>query len=413
MPVLDLPTLTPPAERRLAVRVTPDAERQLRGGHPWVFDRSITHTSHQGAPGDLAVVFDRRRDFLAIGLWDPTSPIRVRVLHRGAPTPIDASWWAAAVDRAVAHRRPLIDSADTDAYRLIHGENDGLPGLVVDQYRSVLVVKLYSPAWFGHLQSVLPLVAERSGAGQIVLRWARTVDRHSPGSLHDGATIMGPRVEGTSEFSENDLRFGADLARGHKTGHFLDQRDNRRRVAALARGASVLDVFSCTGGFGLNAAAGGATSVRFVDVNRHALDEATANVARNAEIAEVGQCRVHTSAGDAFSVMEELAAGSARFDLLIVDPPSFANRAADVEKALHAYRRLAALGAGLLTPGGWLVQASCSSRVNGVQLEAAVRAGAAAAARSLGDVSGHGHPLDHPIGFAQGAYLDAIFARVE
>src|SRR5215207_9021339 len=136
--------LPSPSERRVAVRVTPDAVRQVRGGHPWVYETAIRSVSHDGEPGDLAVIFDAGRRFVAIGLWDPTSPIRVRILHHGKPASIDRAWWAARVDAAIARRQPLADDPATTGYRVIHGENDGLPGLVVDRYDATAVIKLYT-----------------------------------------------------------------------------------------------------------------------------------------------------------------------------------------------------------------------------------------------------------------------------
>ena len=174
-----LHALPAPSDRRLAVRVTPDALRRLRGGHPWLFEGSIRSVSHEGAPGDLAVVFDDDRQFVAIGLFDPSSPIRVKVLHQGKPTTIDPAWFRARLDAAVGRRAPLAHPEPgepaTTAYRVVHGENDGLPGLVVDRYGHVLVVKLYSTAWVPHLAVVVPILRELVPVSSIVLRLARSL----------------------------------------------------------------------------------------------------------------------------------------------------------------------------------------------------------------------------------------------
>ena len=159
-PFDQLPTV---GERRLAVRVTADALRQIRGGSPWLYDGSITSVSHDGAAGDLAVVFDDDRKFAAIGLWDPTSPIRVKMLHVGSPTSIDEHWWRERLSTALEQRQALSDDPDTTAYRCVHGENDGLPGLVVDKYDRTLVVKIYSPAWFPHLAVVVDVAEPGRG----------------------------------------------------------------------------------------------------------------------------------------------------------------------------------------------------------------------------------------------------------
>jgi len=153
-----LARLPPPSGRRLALRVTPAAQRALRQGHPWLFEQAITDQRQQGQPGDLAVIFDDQRRFLAIGLYDPTSVIRVRILHHGAPAAINQAWFAARLTAAAARRADL-PTQGTTGYRLVHGENDGLPGLVIDRYDAILVLKLYTAAWIPHLPIVLRALA--------------------------------------------------------------------------------------------------------------------------------------------------------------------------------------------------------------------------------------------------------------
>jgi 23S rRNA (cytosine1962-C5)-methyltransferase len=394
----------------VAVRVTNDAVRQLRGGHPWVFDRSVTSVSHDGAPGDLAVVFDAKRRFVAIGLYDPTSPIRVRVLHHGEPAAIDSAWWHERIGASVARRSPLAARSDTTGYRLVHGENDGFPGLVVDRYDATLVVKAYSTAWLPHVEPVAAALGDACTTERIILRLGRAAAAAAPD--RDRTAVAGDLPGEPVTFLEHGLTFEADVVHGQKTGHFLDQRDNRARVGELSRGRRVLDVFVCTGGFSVHAAAGGATDVTSVDQSRHAVDAARRNMARNASRPAVAACRHDTITGDAFDVMADLVARRRRFDVVVVDPPSFASRRASVPAALRAYERLAALALRLVEPGGTLVQASCSSRVTADELEDAVRRAAAGARRRLDRVTRTGHPLDHPIGFPEGAYLKAIYATV-
>src|SRR6478735_4697631 len=181
--------LPKPSDRRLAVRVTPDALRQIRGGSPWLYDGSITSVSHEGSPGDLAVVFDDERRFVAIGLWDPASPIRVKLLHTGAPATIDSTWWRAKIADALDRRASLANDPSTTAYRCVHGENDGLPGLVVDRYDSTIVVKLYSPAWFPHLKAVVDAIVDLLSPACVVLRLGRSVAGSNTFGLADGDTL--------------------------------------------------------------------------------------------------------------------------------------------------------------------------------------------------------------------------------
>ena len=399
-------------DKRIAVRVTRDALRQLRGGSPWLYDGSITSVSHDGAPGDLAVVFDHDRRFAAIGLYDPTSPIRVKVLHAGAPLPIDHDFWRARIGAALDRRTALDADPATDAYRLVHGENDGVPGLVADRYAGTVVVKLYTPAWFPHLRDVVDVVRELQPCERVVVRLGRSVAVGETFGLADGDVLVGPPLDGPVRFRERGLVMEADVAHGQKTGHFLDQRDNRALVRGMAAGADVLDVFASTGGFSLSAAAGGARSVHLVDQSAPALDTARRNFDHNRNLPEVRRCAFHTTAGDAFEVLTTLAGRDERFDLTIVDPPSFASNQAAVPRALAAYGRLTRLALAVTKPGGALVQASCSSRVTTDDFVATVVDAAASARRDVTEIRRTGHAADHPVGFEYGEYLAAIYLRV-
>jgi len=413
--VTELPRAVPsPGRRNLAVRVTRDAGRQIRSGHPWVFDASITSVRpDDGAAGDLAVVFDSDRRFMAVGLWDPASPIRIKVLHHGAPRTIDESFWQERIDAAVALRRGLAERGDTDSYRVIHGENDGLPGLVVDRYASISVVKLYSAAWFPHLGSVLEVIASSVGTESCVLRLGRNVAAGETFGLADGDTVSGPPVTSPVDVIEHGLTFRVDVVRGQKTGHFLDQRDNRARVGSMSRGARVLDVFSSTGGFTVHAAAGGARSVRSVDLNPQSIEALRTNLDLNRGDRRVAACRTDQTVGDAFEVMAGLARQGERYDIVVIDPPSFASKQADVEGALRAYGRLTSLGLALVRTGGTLVQASCSSRVSAEAFHEQVLRSAGGAGVALHELARTGHAVDHPVGFREGAYLKAVFATAE
>ncbi len=214
-------------------------------------------------------------------------------------------------------------------------------------------------------------------------------------------------------FRERGLALRCDPARGQKTGFFLDQRDNRARVAELARGKSVLDAFSYTGGFSLSAARGGATRVLSLDASRVALEEARANFALNRGHPAVASCAHETAHGDAFDELARLGAAGRRFDLIVLDPPALARTQADVAGALHAYARLAELGARLLADGADFVMASCSARIGANELAAAVHAGSARAGRRLRELERSAHACDHPVRFPEGAYLKCLFLRAE
>ena len=399
-------------ERRLAVRVTPDALRQIRGGHPWVFDRAVTSVSHDAPAGALAVVFDQQRRFAAIGLWDPTSPIRIRVLHAGDPTAVDAAFWRTRLARALQLRGGLVDDPKTTGYRCVHGENDGLPGLVIDRYDDTAVVKLYTVAWHPHLRPVVEALVELTEVHRVVLRHARSASGGASGTLPSTAVLLGGAPDRPVRFLEHGLRFDADVLLGQKTGHFLDQRDNRALVGELADGGRVIDVFCCTGGFTVHAAAGGARTVTSIDRSGPALEATRRNLSLNSELPAVAACRHDTIEGDAFEVLEGLARRGHRYDLVVVDPPSFASRADQVDRALTAYAALTRLGIALVTPGGMLVQSSCSSRVDQRRFHTTVREAAHSTGRTFEEWARTGHAVDHPVAFPEGHYLKTVFARI-
>lgn len=406
----------------LAVRLSPDALKHVRRGHPWIFDGGIEsvrggrHGDGTGEPGDVAVIFDDRRRFVAVGLWDPRSPIRIKVLHAASPVTVGADLWHDRLAHALAHRWELLGSADTDALRIVHGENDRLPGLVLDLYGTVAVLKLYSAAWVPHLDEVLGVIRSTIWSiDGIVLRLARSVaaDPTVQGAdLADGAVLHGVVPDRLVEFREHGLRFTADVRRGQKTGWFLDQRDNRDRVRALADGATVLDVFCCGGGFSIHAAAGGARHVHSVDRSPHAIDDTVRHLSMNRDVPGVAAVDARQTVGDAFEVMDDLRRAGDRYDMVVVDPPSFASRRSDVRGALQAYAALTTRAVELVVPGGILVQASCSSRVHPDDFTTIVEKAAGRAGVHLDVFDRTTQPIDHPVGFPEGRYLKAVFARL-
>jgi 23S rRNA (cytosine1962-C5)-methyltransferase len=401
-------TLPQVSDKRIAVRVTPSAEKAIRSDHPWLYESGITSLSHPGQAGDLAVVFDRKRRFLAIGLYDPDSPIRVKLLQQGTAATIDAAWFNARLNDALALRAPL-PATGTTGYRLVNGENDGLPGLIVDKYERLLVVKLYTMAWLPHLQLIVQLLRELTSAETIILRLSRRVQAQT-NIVQDGIALVGQIPTEPLQFSENKLLFEADVIEGQKTGFFLDQRDNRERVRELAADKHVLDVFAASGGFSVYAAAGGAKSVVSLDSSQPALEAAQRNMALNQQQRNVAATRHEIVVDDAFAALTNMGRANKLFDLVVLDPPSFAQRQADIENALQSYARLTALGLGVLRPGGVLVQASCSSRISADLFYDTVNAAARQAHRHLHEIGRTGHPLDHPVTFPEGAYLKCLFA---
>jgi len=445
------------AAARLRLRITAAAESAVRSGHPWVFCDSVLDLNRAGQTGELAVIYDRKDCFLAVGLFDPDSPIRVRILHSGKPQTIDHAWWQARLEQALARRRPLFASAFessaaecarpgrsnadmagtqpihtaslsnaaapedgrtppeiTTGYRLIHGESDGWPGLVLDRYDTTLVLKLYTAAWLPRLEDTLTLLKGNVPGEHIILRLSRNIQSFAEGRFQrrDREIIFSQRAE--SEFGtpvvflESGLRFEADVLRGQKTGFFLDQRENRREVQTLAQGRRVLNAFSFSGGFSIYAARGGATAVTDLDISAHALAAAQRNFALNQNFPGVAACHHDIAQGDAF---EWLAASTAKFDLVVLDPPSLAKRATEREGALRAYERLATLGIARLAPGGILVAGSCSARVPAEEFFEVIRRAAAKSGRKFAELKTLRHPPDHPATFKEGEYLKVIYLK--
>ncbi|MFC4452195.1 23S rRNA (cytosine(2499)-C(5))-methyltransferase [Deinococcus sonorensis] len=399
-----------PALPRLRLRVSAPAQARLRGGHPWLYESSIQQQNRPGEAGELAVVYDRQDRFLAIGLYDPASPIRLRVLHVGKPQTVDDRWWAQRLDAALDRRAGLFD-ARTDGYRLVNGESDGWPGLVLDRYAGTLVLKLYTAAWFPHLERLLTLLEERFPEMRVVLRLSRNIQAAAGAAgLHDGQLLRGTLDTDAVVFQESGLHFEAEVRQGQKTGFFLDQRENRRRVERLSAGRRVLNAFSFSGGFSLYAARGGAREVLSLDISRHALASAERNFALNRALPQVAAARHQTVQADVF---EWLQTPQQPFGLIVLDPPSLARRESEREAAIRAYGRLASGAIRMLEPEGVLVSASCSAHVSAEEFYTVVREAARRSGRTVEELGTWQHAPDHHASFPEAEYLKAIFLRLK
>ena len=410
--MLTLDHLPTPATRNIAVHLHPAAERNIKSGHPWLYESGIAKQSKSGQAGDIAVLFDRKRRFLAVGLYDPTSPIRVKVLHHHDPATINQAFFESRLRAAIQHRAPLAQT-ETTGYRLVYGESDGLPGLILDRYADTLVLKLYTRAWLPHLRVVLAALQAVYRFQRLVLRLSRGMQADASYGLYDGQMLAGTVPDAPLRFMENGLHFQADVIHGHKTGFFFDQRDNRARVAKYANGHSTLDVFAYNGGFSVYAASGGAERVLSLDISEPALLDAQANMRLNRDRPAVADCQHTIMVADAFDGLQALAADGQQFGLVVVDPPAFAKSQSDVDGALAAYRRLTQRALKVVAPAGTLVMASCSSRVPADDFFALVHETAAQAGSPLHEIDRTQHALDHPLRdtFPEGAYLKCLFAR--
>lgn len=403
---------TPPnGPSRLRLHLTPAAVRAVRHGHPWVYPDRIRASNRPGNLGDLAALYDPHDRFLGLGLFDPESPIRIRILHAGPPVTLDDVWWFGRLDQALERRLPHFDPSLTTGWRCIHGENDGWPGLVLDRYQDRFVLKLYSAVWLPRLDAIVALLVQRLHPRSLILRLSRNIAPLAGDRFlrRDGDLLAGEPITEPAVFLEHGLRFEADPVRGQKTGFFLDQRDNRQVVGSLAAGAAVLNAFSFSGGFSLHAARGGAADITDLDISPHALASARRNVALNQHLPEVAAARHETVQADTFDWLAQATDRS--FDLVVLDPPSMARRAQERDGALAAYARLARLGAARVRAHGWLVAASCSAHVTAADFFETVRRETRQPGLAFTQWRTTGHPLDHPATFPEAHYLKAIYLR--
>ncbi len=394
--------------KRLHVRLSPSAEGQVRSGHPWVYEKSIREQNRPGTEGEVAVVFDHNNRFLAAGLYDPHSPIRLRVLHRGKPQSIDLSFLATRLRDSVSRRNSILEPG-TNGARLLHGESDGIPGLVIDRYDTTLVIKVYSSIWKPWLPGLVDvMISILPKPERIVLRLSRNLQElwKNDRPYHEAQMLWGSEPAQPILFKESNILFESDVLRGQKTGFFLDQRENRRRVEKLAVGRRVLNAFSFSGGFSLYAARGGAPEVTDLDISSHALQSAQRNFEHNARDTAIKASRHEMIQADTF---EWLAQTQRQFDLIILDPPSMAKRETERSRAIEAYRHLAALGLRRLRPNGILVASSCSAHVSANEFFDSVRQAAIQDKRRMQELETTEHPADHPVTYKEAAYLKCIY----
>jgi 23S rRNA (cytosine1962-C5)-methyltransferase len=385
------------------IPLPPNLRTKLLQGHPWIYRDQVEGVSYPS--GTWVQV--RCGGITAVGLWDAQSRIAIRIFSRkGQPA---ANWFAERVWDAWEMREPL-RNGQTTAYRWLYGEGDGLPGLVADRYGDYIMLQTYAES----VISIVPLVINALRQCDPAIRGIliRNGGSDAAESDKDGPTgrLYGELPPADLVVQEHGLYFHANLFEGQKTGLFLDQRENRRMVESLAAGRDILNCFCYTGAFSLYALRGDAAHVTSVDIGQGLAEAASANLALNKLPAERHQFVTE----DCFALLDAYAKEGRQFQMVILDPPSFARSKAHQHAALRAYTRLNALGLRCVEPNGLFVTASCTSQVSpeafrGLLAEAAVQAG-----RRLQIIHEAGQPLDHPVpvGFPEGRYLKCIVAQV-
>ena len=392
------------------LRLRKGTERSLLNGHPWVYSGAVDQPPADAAPGCLVDVVDHRGRFIGRGHYNARSPIRVRILTRDRETDIDSAFFRARIGRALRLRLDSDLTGQTDAFRVVHGESDGLPGLVVDRYGDHAVVQFHTAGIDGAREDILDAIDatltptglyERSDVGT---RRAEGLPDRPAGP------VRGTPPPDFITISEGGAPLVVDVYRGQKTGFFLDQRDNRLLLRRLCQGRELLNAFSYTSGFSLQARRGGAKQTLDVDVARSVLPAARQNLQLNAS----ADGRSDLVIADAFAFVDDLGRRGPRFDAVVLDPPALLRKRADYKKAMGVYIKLNRNALRLLRDDGLLVTASCSSRITPEDFFAIVQRAAASEKVGLRIVAYNLHPPDHPVNpaFPEGRYLKCVFARV-
>jgi len=400
------------------VILAPQRDVSVRRRHPWLFSGAIKRVegAPQGGgpqPGALVAVHSFEGTFLAWGHYSAASQIRARLFawdERDAPDTAD--FWRARLERAIAARQPLLADGTTTACRLVNAESDGIPGLVVDRYGDVVVVQYLSAGADARRELFNELLVEL--LHPVTLYERSDVDVREKERLEPREGLLyGEEPPDVVEIVENGLRFGVDVRHGHKTGFYLDQRDNRAllRTAVAQRSApTVLNVFAYTGGFAVYALAGGVSAVTNVDTSAEALRVGRENLARNG----FAEANVEDTEGDAFTVLRELNSQKRTFDVVILDPPKFAFTKRDVKSAARGYKDINMQALRLLNPGGLLFTFSCSGAISADLFQKIVFGAALDVKRDVQIVGRMTQSSDHPVAltFPEGEYLKGLACRV-
>jgi 23S rRNA (cytosine1962-C5)-methyltransferase len=388
----------------------PGKERSLLRRHPWIFAGSVARLDGRARPGDTVEVVTDDGRVLGRAAWSPQSQIRARMWAFADDVIIDHAFFKRRVAESVARRatHPLL--AGQSGLRLIHGESDGLPGVIADRFGGVVVVQLNSAGADKWRDAIVAALVQATGCAAVYERSDSEV-RALEGLEPVSGCIHGALPDGPLTITENGLRMEVDVVAGHKTGFYLDQRDNRLLTGRLAAGRSMLNCFCYTGGFSLQALAGGAAQVLSIDSSAPALEGGRRNIALNPQL-DAG--RAEWRQADVFEALRALKAEGRRFDLIVLDPPKFAPSAAHADRAARAYKDINLFGFRLLNPGGILMSYSCSGGI-GLELFQKIVAGAAADAgvdaRILHRLTA---AADHPVGLAvpEGEYLKGLAIQV-
>jgi 23S rRNA (cytosine1962-C5)-methyltransferase len=379
-------------------------EKSLLRRHPWIFSGAIQRVEGNPASGATVNLLSAEGHFLARASYSPASQIRARVWTFDDEA-VDEAFFRKRIHSAIEMRRRSNIESHTDSYRLIYAESDGIPGLIVDRYGDVLVLQSLTAGIEYWKDTLADLLLEETGLTALYERSDADV-RELEGLEPNAGPLRGKNYQSPITILEHNLKFLINLQTGHKTGFYLDQRRNRRRVRELAKDRDVLDCFCYTGGFTVNALAGGAKSVLSVDSSAEALELCKENIALN----DLPAGRHTALEGDVFQLLRKFRDENRSFDLIILDPPKFAPTAAHAEKAARAYKDINLLAFKLLRPGGILVTFSCSGGVDSALFQKIVAGSALDAGVEAQIIEWLSQGADHPVSlyFPESAYLKGL-----
>jgi 23S rRNA (cytosine1962-C5)-methyltransferase len=384
-------------------------EKSLLRRHPWIFSGAIAKIHGSPQPGETVDIIAADGKWYGSGAYSPRSQITVRVWTFDKQDEVSPALFRSRLQRAVESRLPLLDTYDTDACRLVNSESDGIPGLIVDRYGHFLVCQFLAAGAEYWKQTIVNQLAELTPNAGIYERSDVAV-REKEGLPEHTGVLSGQEPPELIEIREGSCRFLVDIRHGHKTGFYLDQRDNRACVAEYSGGSEVLNCFSYTGGFTVAALKAGAAGVINIDSSADALELGLGNVRLNS----LDVTKVQNTEGDAFTIMRQYRDSSRRFDVVVLDPPKFAGSRGQLMRACRGYKDINLLAFKLLRPGGILFTFSCSGLVDKDLFQKIVADAALDAGREAQIIRWLSQPPDHPtsLNFPEGSYLKGLVCRV-
>ena len=385
-------------------------DKSLNNYHPWLFSGAIARVGGKPRPGEIVQVCDSKGEPLAIGYYNAYSQIRVRILDWDCHATIDSNWWHKRIGEAINRRRQLAEDTSTNAYRLIYSESDGLPGLIVDRYNNYVVIQITTAGIERVKQNIIEILAELLQPDGIYERSDADI-RAFEGLPESSWLVYGKQPSSQFVIKENGHLFEVDITAGQKTGFYLDQRVNRCKIAAYAKGLNILDCFSHTGAFAVYALAAGAKSVTLVDSSTDCLELARSNI----ELNKSESAKAEFIAGDAFEILRSFRDGNRKFDMVILDPPKFVKSKNHLQKALAGYKDINMLGFQLLNPGGLLATFSCSGLVDYETLKTVLFWAAVDTGKRVQIIDDLYQASCHPrlVTFPEGLYLKGALCRVD